>query len=143
MGEMEYVERGARWVAGIGRRSDAVFCSPQCKVRAWRRRAEPFGLLFPQLVRASDLSPKQVRDGLAVKDQAAQKGWPPLSWNRAAGYQLGAERAVLETYERAVVSEKLTEFRRFITGTVAPHAVSPAPTCRTRQPPKRSSSACA
>jgi hypothetical protein len=29
--------------AGVDRRSDAVFCSPRCKVRAWRRRAEPFG----------------------------------------------------------------------------------------------------
>ncbi|WP_369228614.1 RacP protein (plasmid) [Streptomyces sp. R39] len=87
--------------------------------------ARPAGLEFPQLVRASDLSPSQVRSGLAaLKDQAAEKGWPPLTWNRATGYQLGAERAVLEAYERAVVREKLTEFRRFITGTVAPHAAA-------------------
>ncbi|AMW15062.1 RacP protein [Streptomyces qaidamensis] len=73
----------------------------------------------------SDLSPSQVRSGLAaLKDQAAEKGWPPLTWNRATGYQLGAERDVLEEYERAVVREKLTEFRRFITGTVAPHAAA-------------------
>lgn len=82
--------------------------------------ARPAGLEFPQLVRASDLTPSQVRSGLAVlKDQAAEKGWPPLTWNRATGYQLGAERTVLEAFERAVVREKLTEFRRFITGTVA------------------------
>ncbi|MFF5522617.1 RacP protein [Streptomyces coeruleorubidus] len=87
--------------------------------------ARPAGLEFPQLVRASDLSPSQVRSGLAaLKDQAAEKGWPPLTWNRATGYQLGAERTVLEVYERAVVREKLTEFRRFITGTVAPHAAA-------------------
>ncbi|MFD8258643.1 RacP protein [Streptomyces griseoluteus] len=87
--------------------------------------ARPAGLEFPQLVRASDLSPSQVRSGLAaLKDEAAERGWPPLTWNRATGYQLGAERAVLEAYERAVVREKLTEFRRFITGTVAPHAAA-------------------
>ncbi|MEU9168045.1 RacP protein [Streptomyces sp. NPDC048420] len=87
--------------------------------------ARPAGLEFRQLVRASDLSPSQVRSGLAaLKDQAAERGWPPLTWNRAAGYQLGAERPVLEAYERAVIREKLTEFRRFITGTVAPHAAA-------------------
>ncbi|MEU3528369.1 RacP protein [Streptomyces sp. NPDC038707] len=87
--------------------------------------ARPAGLEFHQLVRASDLSPSQVRSGLAaLKDQAAERGWHPLTWNRAAGYQLGAERPVLEAYERAVVREKLTEFRRFITGTVAPHAAA-------------------
>ncbi|MCX4429967.1 MULTISPECIES: RacP protein [Streptomyces] len=87
--------------------------------------ARPAGLEFPQLVRASDLTASQVRSGLAaLKDQAAEKGWPPLTWNRAGGYQLGAERDVLEAYERAVVREKLTEFRRFITGTVAPHAAA-------------------
>ncbi|WP_326654990.1 RacP protein [Streptomyces sp. NBC_01750] len=87
--------------------------------------ARPAGLEFHQLVRASDLSASQVRSGLAaLKDQAAEKGWPPLTRTRQAGYQLGAERPVLEAYERAVVREKLTEFRRFITGTVAPHAAA-------------------
>lgn len=87
--------------------------------------ARPAGLEFPQLVRASDLTPSQVRSGLAaLKDQAAEKGCPPLTWNRATGYQLGAERDVLEAYERAVLREKLTEFRRFITGTVGPHAAA-------------------
>ncbi|MFG2864901.1 RacP protein [Streptomyces sioyaensis] len=87
--------------------------------------ARPVGLEFHQLVRAADLSPHQVRDGLAaLRDQAAEKGWPPLIWTRATGYQLGAERAALEAYERAVVSEKLTQFRRFITGTVAPHTAA-------------------
>ncbi|SEE68106.1 hypothetical protein SAMN05428938_8059 [Streptomyces sp. KS_5] len=89
--------------------------------------ARPAGLVFPQLVRACDLSASQVRSGLgALKDQAAQKGWPPLIGTRRDGYQLGAERAVLEAYERAVIREKLTEFRRLITGTVAPHAVAHA-----------------
>ncbi len=87
--------------------------------------ARPAGLLFPQLTRASELSPSQVRSGLAaLRDIIAENGWPPLIWTRADGYQLGAERAALEAYERAVLAEKLTEFRRFITGTVAPHAAA-------------------
>lgn len=87
--------------------------------------ARPAGLLFPQLTRASGLSPSQVRSGLAaLRDIIAENGWPPLIWTRADGYQLGAEPAALEAYERAVLAEKLTEFRRFITGTVAPHAAA-------------------
>ncbi|MFE5029903.1 RacP protein [Streptomyces sp. NPDC056656] len=75
--------------------------------------------------RASELSPSQVRSGLAaLRDVIADNGWPPLIWTRADGYQLGAERAELEAYERAVLLEKLTQFRRFITGTVAPHAAA-------------------
>lgn len=78
--------------------------------------ARPAGLLFPQLTRASGLSPSQVRSGLAaLRDIIAENGWPPLIWTRADGYQLGAERAVLEAYERAVLTEKLT---------VAPHAAA-------------------
>ncbi|ONK09570.1 hypothetical protein STBA_02700 [Streptomyces sp. MP131-18] len=42
----------------------------------------------------------------------------------ANGYQLGADQAALEVYERAVLAEKLTAFRRFITGTIAPHAAA-------------------
>lgn len=47
-----------------------------------------------------------------------------MIWTRADGYQLGAEPAVLQVYERAVLTGKLTEFRRFLTGTVAPHAAA-------------------
>ncbi|MFJ4633650.1 RacP protein [Streptomyces sp. NPDC088847] len=87
--------------------------------------ARPAGLVFHQLVRASSLTPSQTRSGLAaLRDQIAEKGWPPLIWTRLDGYQLGAERAALEKYERAVVKEKLTEIRRFATGTVAPHAAA-------------------
>ncbi|GHI82914.1 hypothetical protein Sxan_02780 [Streptomyces xanthophaeus] len=43
---------------------------------------------------------------------------------RTDGYQLGAEPAAPEAYERKVIKEKLTEFRRFITGIVAPHAAA-------------------
>lgn len=87
--------------------------------------ARPAGLLFHQLVRASELSPSQARAGLAcLRDIIAENGWPPLIWTRADGYQLGAEPAALQAHERAVLIEKLTEFRRFITGTVAPHAAA-------------------
>lgn len=64
-------------------------------------------LVFHQRLRASALSPHQVRWGpAALKDEAASKGWPPLIWTRADGYQLGADRAEPEAYKRAVVSEK-------------------------------------
>jgi len=42
-GEAECPECGARWVVGVDRRSNALYCSKRCKVRAWRRRNEPFG----------------------------------------------------------------------------------------------------
>ncbi|EMF01162.1 RacP protein [Streptomyces mobaraensis NBRC 13819 = DSM 40847] len=85
--------------------------------------ARPAGLLFPQLVRASELSPSQVRAGLAVlRDMIAENGWPPLIWTRADGYKFAAQSGELEAYERSVISEKLTEIRRLISGTVAPHA---------------------
>ncbi|MFJ5292800.1 RacP protein [Streptomyces sp. NPDC088348] len=87
--------------------------------------ARPARLLFHQLTRASGLSDSQVRSGLAcLRDIIAENGWPPLIWTRADGYQLGAEPAALQAYERAVLSGKLTEFRRFLTGTVAPHAAA-------------------
>jgi len=43
VGEVECPECGTRWIAGVDRRSDAVFCSTKCKVSAWKRRKEPFG----------------------------------------------------------------------------------------------------
>lgn len=42
VGEGKCRECGARWVAGVDRRFAAVYCSPKCKVRAWRRRNDPF-----------------------------------------------------------------------------------------------------
>ncbi len=85
--------------------------------------ARPAGLLFPQLVRATELSPGQVRSGLAaLRDIIAERGWPPLIWTRADGYRFAAGQADLEAYERTVIREKLTEIRRLISGTVSPHA---------------------
>lgn len=42
-GRVECPVCGAWWVAGVDRRSDAVYCSRRCVVRAWRARKESFG----------------------------------------------------------------------------------------------------
>ncbi|WP_326594509.1 RacP protein [Streptomyces sp. NBC_01803] len=85
--------------------------------------ARPAGLTFPQLVRATELTPSQVRSGLAcLRDVIAERGWPPLVHTRADGYRFTGDKTELEEYERAVIREKLTQIRRLITGTVAPHA---------------------
>ncbi|MER7755267.1 RacP protein [Kitasatospora sp. NPDC097643] len=85
--------------------------------------ARPAGLRFDQLVRASALSNSQVRAGLAcLRDIIVENGWPPLIWTRADGYKFCSEPAELQAYEVAVIHERLTEIRRFITGVVAPHA---------------------
>lgn len=36
-------ECGDSWVAGVDRRSNAVYCSRKCVTRAWRARKETFG----------------------------------------------------------------------------------------------------
>ncbi|MFI2092984.1 hypothetical protein ACH47C_38940 [Streptomyces rishiriensis] len=51
-----------------------------------------------------------------------QRDWPPLIWTLKDGYQFCADPDQLQAYEVAVIRGKLTEIRRFITGTVAPHA---------------------
>ncbi|MFE3270340.1 RacP protein [Streptomyces sp. NPDC059215] len=91
----------------------------------WRvlMSARPVGLHMPQLMRATELTRSQVRSGLAMlRDIIAQKGWPPLVYTRADGYQFTADGDVLQAYEVGVIREKLTEIRRLITGTVTLHA---------------------
>ncbi|AYG85297.1 hypothetical protein DWB77_07514 [Streptomyces hundungensis] len=84
--------------------------------------AAPSGLPFKRLMGACELSQYQTRSGLtALRDLAAQKGWPPLLWTRERGYHFCASEIELEEWERAWVSEKLTQFKRMITGTLAPH----------------------
>lgn len=76
-----------------------------------------------QLVRSSELSPHQTRAGLAcLRDIITERGWPPLIWTKKDGYKFCADPAELQAYEIAIIRGKLTEIRRFITGTVAPHA---------------------
>ncbi|MEU8927336.1 RacP protein [Kitasatospora sp. NPDC048545] len=85
--------------------------------------ARPAGLTFDQLVRSSELSRSQVRAGLAcLRDVIAEQGLPPLIWTRTDGYRFCSDPPELEAYELAVVREKVTEIRRFVTGVVAPHA---------------------
>ncbi|NEW75327.1 RacP protein [Streptomyces rhizosphaericus] len=85
--------------------------------------ARPAGLHTPQLVRATELTVSQVRSGLAMlRDIIARRGWAPLVYTRADGYQFTADENQLQAYEIAVIHEKLTEIRRLITGTVTPHA---------------------
>ncbi|GCD99219.1 RacP protein [Embleya hyalina] len=85
--------------------------------------ARPAGLTFQQLVRSTELSPHQTRAGLAcLRDIIAERAWPPLIWARADGYKFCSDPSELQAYEVAVIREKLTEIRRFITGVVAPHA---------------------
>lgn len=43
VGRAECPECGATWVAGVDRRSNAVYCSRRCVTRAWRARKETFG----------------------------------------------------------------------------------------------------
>ncbi|GAA2268317.1 hypothetical protein GCM10010145_48610 [Streptomyces ruber] len=86
--------------------------------------ARPAGLSFAQLVRAAELSPSQVRAGIAcLRDIIAERCWPPLIWTRTDGYKFCSDPAELQAYEVSIIREKLTEIRRFITGVVAPHAV--------------------
>ncbi|MGW2540003.1 RacP protein [Kitasatospora sp. NPDC001574] len=86
--------------------------------------ARPAGLTFDQLGRASKLSQSQTRSGLAcLRDIITEREWPPLIWTRADGYRFCTDPLELQAYEVAVIREKFTEIRRFITAVVAPHAV--------------------
>ncbi|MFJ9900507.1 RacP protein [Streptomyces sp. NPDC091280] len=85
--------------------------------------ARPAGLTFPQLLRASELTPSQARAGLAhLRDTITERGWPPLIWTKKDGYRFCSDPAELQAYELVVIREKLTEIRRFISAVVAPHA---------------------
>ncbi|WP_245238459.1 cell division control 45 family protein [Streptomyces roseochromogenus] len=86
-------------------------------------QARPAGLHMPQLMRATELTRGQVGSGLAMmRDTITKKGWPPVIYTRADGYQFTADPDDLEAYETARVHVLLTEVRRLITGTIAPHA---------------------
>ncbi|MFD5074595.1 RacP protein [Streptomyces sp. NPDC058371] len=91
----------------------------------WRvlMQARPAGLHTPQLTRATELTGSQVQSGMAVmRDLITKRGWPTVIYTRADGYQFTADPNELETYETARVHVLLTEVRRLITGTIAPHA---------------------
>jgi len=85
--------------------------------------AAPAGLAFPQLMSVCELSRHQVRSGLgALRDICAERGWPPILWNRAKGYRFSADADELEAWERAWAGVKTIQIRRMVTGTLAPHA---------------------
>lgn len=86
-------------------------------------QARPAGLHMPQLMRATELTRSQVHSGMAMmRDTITKKGWPPVIYTRADGYQFTADPNELEIYETARVHVLLTEVRRLITGAIAPHA---------------------
>lgn len=51
-----------------------------------------------------------------------QPGHVPGGHRRTDGYKFCSDPAELQAYEVAIIREKLTEIRRFITSVVAPHA---------------------
>ncbi|KUN58190.1 RacP protein [Streptomyces griseorubiginosus] len=84
--------------------------------------AAPAGLPLKRLMGACELSKYQTRSGLAaLRDLCGEREWPPLIWTRETGYHFAASEEELEVWERVWISEKLTQFRRMITGTLAPH----------------------
>ncbi|MEU8852210.1 RacP protein [Streptomyces sp. NPDC048564] len=91
-------------------------------IRIALMEAAPSGLPLKRLMGACELSQYQTRSGLtAMRDLCGERGWPPLIWTRPDGYHFCASEEELEEWERFWISEKLTGFRRMITGTLAPH----------------------
>ncbi|MFH8350555.1 RacP protein [Streptomyces sp. NPDC018045] len=92
------------------------------RIRKALLEARPAGLHTPQLMRACALTRSQVAAGIAMlRDQAAEKHWPPLVWTREGSYCFCGDPHELRRYEIRVTSEYLTEMRRLHSGTVAPH----------------------
>ncbi|MFF3558310.1 RacP protein [Streptomyces tsukubensis] len=84
--------------------------------------AAPSGLPLKRLMGACELSVYQTRSGIAaLRDLCGERGWPPMLWDRETGYHFCASEAELEEWERQWISERLTQFRRMISGTLAPH----------------------
>jgi hypothetical protein len=82
----------------------------------------PAGLPLKCLMGACELSQYQTRIGLAaLRDMCGEREWPPPIWTRETGYHFAASEQEPEAWERVWISEKLTQFRRMITGTLAPH----------------------
>lgn len=72
-------------------------------------QARPAGLHMPQLMHATELTRAQVGSGLAMmRDTITKKGWPPVIYTRADGYQFTTDPDDLEAYETARVHVLLT-----------------------------------
>lgn len=121
------------------RRGDAARAHAQCLCRILLE-ARPAGLHFSRLRAACELTPSQTRSGLAMlRDLISERGWPPLIYTPHDGYQFTADPVDLEVYETARVRVRvrvlLTEVRRLVTGTIAPHTVLAADDKRVRHSP--------
>ena len=91
-------------------------------VRTALLQTAPTGMALLELAAVCGLSRWQTRRGIsALKDVCAQNEWPPLLWTRERDYHFCADEAELEAWERAWISERLTQFRRMLTGTLGPH----------------------
>ncbi|MFF4576073.1 hypothetical protein [Streptomyces sp. NPDC001410] len=68
------------------------------RIRKVLFEAQGVGLTLPQLMRATELTQSQVRAGLAMlRDQAAEKGWPPTVWTLTDGYRSSGDPEVLRS----------------------------------------------
>ncbi|WP_416960579.1 RacP protein [Streptomyces sp. Agncl-13] len=91
-------------------------------VRTALLKTAPAGMTLLELAAECGLSRWQTRRALAaLKDACAEKRWPPLLWTRERDYHFCASEPELEAWERAWISERLTQFRRMLTGTLGPH----------------------
>lgn len=91
-------------------------------VRTALLQAAPRGMTLLELAVACGLSRWQTRRAIAaLKDVCAQNEWPPFLWTRERDYHFCADETELENWERAWISERLTQFRRMLKSTLGPH----------------------
>jgi hypothetical protein len=91
-------------------------------VRTALLKTAPIGMTLLELAAECGLSRWQTRRAIAaLKDSCVEREWPPLLWTRERDYHFCASEAELENWERAWISERLTQFRRMLTGTLGPH----------------------
>ncbi|KOG91356.1 hypothetical protein [Streptomyces varsoviensis] len=91
-------------------------------IRTALLKVSPAGLTIIELMTECNLSLWQTRRALAaLRDLCAEKGWPPAIWTREAGYHFCAGETELERWERVWIGERLTQFRRMLSGTLGPH----------------------
>lgn len=82
----------------------------------------PAGLMLPQLVVATELSPAQVRAGLSrvMSEQALARGLVKL-YTRRDGHQYSKDIARILAYERQFFRTESNRFARFAAGVLLPH----------------------
>ncbi|MGW1617333.1 RacP protein [Streptomyces sp. NPDC002285] len=91
-------------------------------VRTALLQAAPRGMTLLELAADCGLSRWQTRRAItALKNVCAQNEWPPFLWTRERDYHFCADETELENWERAWISERLTQFRRMLKSTLGPH----------------------